>query len=320
MPEFLGLPCVEFKNATISLLVTETVGPRILSLRLRGGENILAEVPDFTLECPGAGRYRMRGGHRLWVAPEEPRWTYLPDDAPPRIEVTPHTLEVSQPIELLTGLQKSFTIGFPTVLVNHLRSSDQPSTDATKDPFFGEISMVVVDHGLKNCGSTPVTCSPWAITQFKPGGFAILPHTNRGSEVGGSWKKRGFVLWPYTRKDDPNISWGANYTFVHARLSTGALKIGYSNYNEWLAYFRNGTVLTKVASFGRSDTYFEQGSSSQCYCNDRFLELETLGPVTTIAPGEQRWHRETWFIRDGVSLEPTETGAESAGLPEWNFV
>jgi len=37
------------------------------------------------------------------------------------------------------------------------------------------------------------------------------------------------------------------------------------------------------------------------YCKPRFLELETLGPRTTLAPGESVGHHEMWVIRDGVS-------------------
>ncbi|MDX1436797.1 MAG: hypothetical protein R3335_08305, partial [Anaerolineales bacterium] len=35
--------------------------------------------------------------------------------------------------------------------------------------------FVVVDHQIANTGSGPIETAPWAITQFRVGGVAILP-------------------------------------------------------------------------------------------------------------------------------------------------
>jgi hypothetical protein len=73
---FAGHACVRLENDALSLWATTSIGPRILGLALRGGENLFAEIPGVTLDCPGAGEYHFYGGHRLWAAPEDP---------PPRI-------------------------------------------------------------------------------------------------------------------------------------------------------------------------------------------------------------------------------------------
>ena len=67
---FLGLDCVELSNRFVKLLVTESVGPRVISFRRQGAENLFAEVPDLMLDFPGEGDFYLRGGHRLWYAPE----------------------------------------------------------------------------------------------------------------------------------------------------------------------------------------------------------------------------------------------------------
>ena len=82
---FLGLDCLSLKNENLKLLVPQSIGPRILSLSLNGGENLLAELQDAVLECPGSGKLHLYGGHRLWHAPEEPSRTYIPDNAPVEI-------------------------------------------------------------------------------------------------------------------------------------------------------------------------------------------------------------------------------------------
>ena len=107
---YQGLECVELKNKVVRLLVTESVGPRILSFAFNDGENLLAELPNFQLECPGEGMISLRGGHRLWHAPEVQRRTYLPDDNPVAITPITNGLHVLQDTESKTGLQKSLTI------------------------------------------------------------------------------------------------------------------------------------------------------------------------------------------------------------------
>jgi hypothetical protein len=82
---FLNQECVSLENGIIKLLVTQSIGPRILSLGFVDGENLLAELPDLVTDCPGTGTFHFYGGHRLWHAPEEPSRTYLPDDEPVEI-------------------------------------------------------------------------------------------------------------------------------------------------------------------------------------------------------------------------------------------
>ena len=42
--------------------------------------------------------------------------------------------------------------------------------------------------------------------------------------------------------------------------------------------------------------YLDRGASAQVYRNDRFIELETLSPLTVLAPGERIEHREVWRL------------------------
>ena len=69
--KFLGLDCISLENNSLQLLVTQSVGPRIISLRFNGGSNLFAELPDLTEELPDGKVYRFYGGHRLWHAPED---------------------------------------------------------------------------------------------------------------------------------------------------------------------------------------------------------------------------------------------------------
>jgi len=149
--KFLNFDCVPLENAVLNLLVTQSVGPRIISLRFNCGDNLFAELPDYVTERPDGKNFHFYGGHRLWHAPENMPRTYVPDDEP--VEVIPNQsgLSITSRVEDESKIEKSIQISLV---------EDKP--------------QVIVHHTLTNRGPWPVECAPWAITQFKPGGFAIL--------------------------------------------------------------------------------------------------------------------------------------------------
>ena len=280
---FLGLECYPLENDTLKLLVTSSVGPRILSFGFKNGENLFAELPEAVIEVPDVHTFRFYGGHRLWHAPEEPKRTYVPDDSPVDIVPTQNGLTVTQPVEVQTGLQKMLEIRLS-----------------------GESAQVVITHHLTNQGLWPVTCSPWAITQLKTGGTAILPQTKHDTNV---LANRSLALWPYTDMVNPNVRWGSNYILLDAALDS-PFKIGFPNPRGWLAYWWNGMLFVKRADYDPRAEYFDFGSSSECYCDHRFIELETLAPIHTLAPGETASHIEIWHLYRDVDRPRHESDAQ----------
>lgn len=279
------LDCIALSNGVLELLVAQNIGPRILSLRLVGRENLLAELPEFVIERPGSEPFHFWGGHRLWYAPESRAITYLPDNQPVEIVPLAVGVQVNQPPEDGTGMQKSLTITLAE----------------------GK-AEVVVEHTLRNGGTRPRTCAPWAITQFKPGGFAILPQNNALNDADGFLPNRALALWPYTRMNSPFIHWGDRFIFVDANMveADGPLKIGWPNPAGWLAYLLGDTLFVKQATYQPDATYFDFGSSSECYARYDFLELETLGPRTVLEPGQSVSHQEVWRLLADVSLPMNE--------------
>jgi hypothetical protein len=285
---FLDLDCVRLKNETVELLVTQSAGPRIVRLSFLGGENLLAELPEIALDCPGTTeKMNVFGGHRLWHAPQVPNRTHLPDNQPVTIKEIERGLEVIQPVELQTGFQKSMRVTLP---------DDSPT--------------IIVDHTLKNQGIWPIETAPWAITALKPGGLAILPQTTEYVDPAGVWPNRNIALWPFTDISSPHIRWGNRFIFVEATMKTGMMKFGFPNPDGWLAYHRNQTLFVKHAAYYPEADYFDLGSSSHFFCQPEFLELETLGPRTSISPGQSASHRETWTLFSNIELEPTEEAVQ----------
>jgi hypothetical protein len=291
---FAGYDCVKLENEALALWITRSVGPRIIGLALQGGESLFAVLPDDKTKRPDGSIFSFRGGHRLWYAPEDLHITYIPDDDPVGIDEVQDGLIVTQPVQAQTGIQKSLTITLP-----------------------GQDACVIIDHTLRNESSHPAELAPWAITQFKPGGVGILPQVTGPVDEHGLLPNRQIALWPYTQIDSPHITWGDRFVFVEATMQdgplgkqSGALKIGFPNPIGWLAYAVDDTLFVKYAEYRPQAAYFDRESSSECYCNPRFLELETLGPRTTLAPGASVTHRETWVVYAGVSVQADEVAVE----------
>jgi len=61
--------------------------------------------------------------------------------------------------------------------------------------------------------------------------------------------------------------------------------------------------------------YPDFGCNFELFTNAEFLELETLGPVVTLQPGQATHHTEHWWLFDGVPSIDTEDDIRSAILP-----
>jgi hypothetical protein len=280
---FLGQECASLENDALKLLVTQSIGPRILWYGFKGSENLFAELPDYVTGLPAGGVFHFYGGHRLWVAPETFEITYVPDDSPVDISPLENGLRVTKPVEPQTGLQKSLNIVF---------ASD---------------TQVVITHQLTNYQEQPVTCAPWAITQFKTGGVAILPQAKHDE---GVLPNRSLALWSYTDMSNKNVQWGKEYILISAKMES-PFKVGFSNPRGWLAYWLNGILFVKHAEYNPQANYYDFGSSSECYCNDQFIELETLSPITSIARNETATHVETWDLHKDIERPQNEKDAQS---------
>lgn len=270
--EYLGINCVQISNDSLVVLVTQSVGPRVISIRVNGGENLFAELPETTLSTPGQDPFYLYGGHRLWQAPEAPETTYLPDDVPVKIVPMEQGCHVVQPVQKHASIQKELKIELDPV-----------------------VSKVNVEHTLTNIGDSPFTCAVWAITQLKIGGISILPLYTDFYNANQYMANRSINLWPYTDIGSSCITWNNNFITIDSQTSK-PIKVGFPNPRGWLAYWRDGFLFVKRAMYDFDVDYYDFGSSSECYCNHQFTELETLGPITTILPGESARHDETWEI------------------------
>jgi hypothetical protein len=250
---------------------------RIVGLTPAGKTNMLADLSDFPPIPTLYGDFYFHGGHRLWHSPEAMPRTYIPDTGELTITNIPDGVVLEAPTERGTGIRKRMEI--------HL-DADQPS--------------VTLTHRLINDGLWPVELAPWAITQFRLGGTVILPMPVGNVDSAGLLPNRQISLWPYARINDPRLKLGDEFVMFKAEAALPPFKMGYFNPHGWMAYWLDGVLFRKMFEARTESTYPDNNCNAEMYCNDQFVELESLGQLTVIKPGESVVHLETWELFDSL--------------------
>lgn len=258
---------VTIGNATLKVDLATGFGPRVVGLRPSSEKNLLAELDGLGIDLPDGRRFSFRGGHRLWMAPEIPAVTYEPDDAP--VEITADRNSASARVQL-AGIAKTIRVEV---------GNDERT--------------VIVGHQIGNCTQRSVSIAPWAITQFKTGGVAILPLERGGSGSAGLQATSTIIGWPYT--DWASLEGDlANSALRISGVRTSPTKIGTTLKRGWLGYINEGWLFAKYAN--ESANQIDLGAQAQIYANADFVELETLGSSVVLAPGDSVEHQEVWRI------------------------
>ena len=294
--EYFNQPnCIKLSNGTAEVIVTTDIGPRIIRYGFVGGENMLAELPDDVVETE-FGSWKPWGGHRLWHAPEDKPRTYVPDNTPIEFEAMGENgVRLIQPVEEQTGIEKEMTV--------------------TLD---GEGTGVTVEHKLTNRNLWHVDLAPWALTIMngEGGGTVILPQEPYRAHTDCLLPARPMVLWHYTNLADPR--WQLGPKFV--RLDVDAAldepqKIGIANKQGWAAYAHNGTLFVKRFDYEDDMTYPDRGCNCETFTKGSFVEVETIGPMHLLDPGEAAEHIEQWQLFKDIEIGETEDSVEAALKP-----
>lgn len=285
-------------NGIVELVVTADVGPRIISYNFCNGENLLHEV-EADAGKTGGSEFRLYGGHRLWVSPEVAR-TYYPDNA--AVAVSQH------------GYVARFTARTEdTPPGTHLQKELELELAATE-------SHLRVTHRIRNHDTRPTSLAPWAPTMLRPEGRVILPLSPRIAMDQDHYLSVGaFGIWSFTDFADPRWVFGTSFIqLCQAANPTGRFKEqmgGIFNPVGWGAYYRKGSVFIKRTDVISGAQYPDFGCNFQAFTNPEFIELETLGPLLELHPGETVEHTEDWWLFSGVPNGENDDWIESALVP-----
>jgi len=284
--------CVRLANKTVELIITRDVGPRVARFAFIGGKNLFAEVAS---QQGGKNEkdFMVRGGHRFWIAPEAMPWSYEPDNVRYELlEEIPNGVRVRQAPGPVTNISKQMEI-----------------TLAPNAP------KVSVRHTLKNCGSKPVFCAPWALSVMAPNGQCVIPMPKRIPHTDRLTHNQQWSLWGYTNFADPRFTLGSRYVFLRQDPSRGPNKFGIAHEEKWVAYQLDGNLFVKYFDHKPNVTYPDGGCSFETFTNEDFLEVESLGPLVTLEPGASTHHDEVWKLFKDVPLCDTDADADAKIRP-----
>jgi len=124
-------------------------------------------------------------------------------------------------------------------------------------------------------------------------------------DAAGLLHNRQFSLWPYARINDPRLILRDDFILFHAD-ALPPFKIGYFNPHGWLAYWLDGVLFRKTFDAQTGVTYPDNNCNAEMYCNDQFVELESLSPLTSLQPGASVTHVETWDVFHGLDSLPMD--------------
>ena len=283
--EFLGWSeAYRLRLGEATMVVVTEVGPRILSLSVGDGPNLLFVDHETTGQGRGDADFHVYGGHRVWVAPETAD-TYAPDNERCQVEISGDGLVVIVPVAPQTGLQKRLMVS------------------AQEDRF-------VVEQGVCNTGDALYTGAVWALTCVEPKGAIVFPWGRQGS-----WDLKKIVYWNKWighSSDVTSDQWQPGSDLFKVVPTGEEGKVGTNSPEGWVALCREDATFVKSHRRIPDVKYPDEDCSLQVYTCKQFIEMETLSPLTVFYPGQEVVHREVWTVT-AEAIDPAD-GAALRGL------
>jgi hypothetical protein len=302
--DFRGWPnTYRLSNGVVEARVATDIGPRIIDFRLAGGENMLY-LRDAEIGKQGETDWVFRGGWRLWVAPENKETTYALDNTPCSAEIVDQRLlRVTGPPQPAAGIRKQVEVSLVP---------GQP--------------QLHIEARIENVRDRPITYAAWSLPVLRPGGRAFVP-LDKGPLTAFDAIRR-LILWSYAEFGDPRYSFGDRLVVIDSSKITPAphaqsgrrddeSKIGVDTTQGWAAYLLGDTLFFKRFPYDPQGRYVDGGATVEVYSSAEFLELENLGPLTTIAPGQRIVLHEDWWLFPGVTI-PADEPAALAALDQYS--
>jgi hypothetical protein len=267
-------------NGEVEAVVTSDIGPRVMRYGFPGGQNLFKEFAE-GLGKSGEATWQLRGGHRIWIAPEDAVRTYAPDNGPVHISIKGDVLEATEPTEPLTGLEKQITVKVA------------PSGTG-----------VEVLHRIRNTTQKTIELAPWALTMMAQGGAGIHGFPPRGTHPQVLAPSNPLVMFAFTDLTDKRWQFTKKYLILRQDPNNHGQpqKLGSFNAHTWAAYLLGSDLFIKHYEADPKRAYPDFNASFETFTNAEFLEQETLGPMTKLAPGASVDHVERWTLHKNVHI------------------
>ena len=158
--------------------------------------------------------------------------------------------------------------------------------------------------------------APWGLSVMRKGGTAIIPLPAKAAHTELLTPTLSFAHWGYTDITDPRWGWGEQFLFLRQdEHAENPQKIGVHSGKDWAAYLNNSNLFIKIAKFDIEAVYPDYGSHFEFFTNNFMLEIESLGALKNLQPGQYLSHEEHWSVFDNVKTVISEEGVSNNILP-----
>lgn len=258
--------CLYVDNGIIEIGIPLSFGIRITHLSFVGEENVFFVQPNEMTDFALPSGWRVRGGHRMWLAPESPD-DYYPDNDPVSYEIRGNSVCVTQREDPALSVVKSITL---TLKGNR----------------------VTVTHKILNTGKTR-RVSLWGVSSMKIGGVITVPLKVRED---GYDPNLHISAWDYTNLSDDRLVFSREEIKMYQRSADRKLKIGVGHPAGPVTYENGNTVFTKIIPFYPEKTYPDGGVSFEGFISNHMTEVEGLSPLKTVRHMKSASYKETWEL------------------------
>jgi hypothetical protein len=266
--------CARIVNGDLEMIVTLEVGPRIIRFGQIGGPNEFVNY-EKDMGKTGGDQYRSYGGHRLWIAPEEAPKTTTPDNNPVDATEEDGWFVFTAPEEKW-HIQKEIRI--------------RPEED-----FFR------IEHRVYNRGAYHLELAPWSITVMNLGGECVWPQPKYQPQPEHLLPVRPMALWAYTNLGDERWTWSKEVCRLKQTDNREPQKIGCQLEQGIAGYSNHGNFFFKRFPYFEDVEYPDFGCNFETFTRNDMLEIESLGPMQVVAPGEYALHVEEHHLLLGVT-------------------
>lgn len=257
------------ENEDIRIGVALEFGLRISYLSYKGSDNLFFEQPNDMTDLTTPDGWRVRGGHRLWTAPEGEQ-CYHPDNDRITYQLFDNGVSIFQTKDPRINMEKTMHI-----------------------TFLGN-SRVKIMHEIKNLSNEKCRVALWPITAVDGGGVEEICLNKQKS---GCLPTNVIATWSYTSLGDERAEFTSEKITLRHKPTSKLFKIGVGRLSAPVKYTNKGVVFTKSFDFFPEKEYTDGNVSYETYMCDHMAELESLSPLYDILPGEVRSHSEIWELK-----------------------
>jgi hypothetical protein len=258
--------CLFLDNGTVEVGVPLSFGIRICHFSFVGERNVFFEQPNEMTDLTTPEGWRLRGGHRLWIAPESFD-LYAPDNDPVRIERVENGVRITQREDPVLHVVKECTLTLA-----------------------GE--RVHITHRIQNTGETR-TCALWAVSVLAPGGVERIPLAVR---QGGCDPLHRFVIWDHTTLGDERAEYRKDEVVLTHKPIDARYKLGVGHPLGDVRYVLPWATFIKHYERKKDLCYPDGDVSFETFLCRHMTELESLSPLYTLQPQESASHDEVWTL------------------------